>query len=126
LLDSWYSPLALTRALGAQESVFFVAEWEGRIVGFAQYFLRSTELVELTRIYVLPDGQRSGVGTQLLEAGFAVFAQQGGTRLTVAVERDNAAGRRFYEKMGFAEVKGLTQEVHGYSLELVVYHRPIA
>jgi hypothetical protein len=35
LLDRWYSPVALIRALGAQESVFFVAESERGIVGFA-------------------------------------------------------------------------------------------
>jgi hypothetical protein len=31
LLDSWYSPGAFTRALGAQESVLFVAEWDRSI-----------------------------------------------------------------------------------------------
>jgi ribosomal protein S18 acetylase RimI-like enzyme len=125
LLDNWYSPMALARALGAQESVFFVAEWEGSVVGFAQYFLQSTELVELTRIYVLPDRQRSGVGTQLLEAGLAAFAQQGVTRLTVSVERDNVVGRRFYARMGFAEVSEQAQETEGYLLRLVECHRSV-
>jgi ribosomal protein S18 acetylase RimI-like enzyme len=81
--------------------------------------------VELTRIYVLPDRERSGVGTQLLEAGLAAFGQQGVTRLTVSVERDNAIGRRFYRRMGFAEVRELRQEAEGYSLGLVECHRPI-
>jgi ribosomal protein S18 acetylase RimI-like enzyme len=125
LLDSWYSTVALRRALGAQESVLFVAEREGSVVGFAQYFRRSTELVELMRIYVLPDRQRSGVGAQLLEAGIAAFAQQGVTRLTVSVERDNVVGRRFYGRMGFAEVRELTQETEGYLLRLVECHRSI-
>lgn len=125
LLDSWYSPGALGRALGAQESTFLVTESEGSIVGFAQYMRRSAESVDLTRIYVLPDRQRSGIGTQLLDAGMAVFAQQGVRRLTVSVERDNIVGRRFYARKGFAEVRELSREAQGYLLELVECHRPI-
>jgi ribosomal protein S18 acetylase RimI-like enzyme len=116
----------LSRALGEQGSTFLVAEREGRVVGFAQYMRRSSESVELTRIYVLPDRQHSGIGTQLLEAGLAAFAQQGFTRLTVLVERDNILGRRFYEKMGFTERRELSQEIHGYVLKLLECDRPIA
>jgi ribosomal protein S18 acetylase RimI-like enzyme len=125
LLDSWYSPAALTRALAAQESMFLVAEWEGSVVGFAQYVRRSVESVELTRIYVLPERQRSGIGTQLLDAGLVALAQEDVRRLTVSVERDNTVGRRFYERMGFAEVREVSQEAQGYLLELVECYRPI-
>jgi hypothetical protein len=45
--------------------------------------------------------------------------------LTVSVERDNVIGRRFYEKMGFAEPRALTHDVQGYPLRLVEYRRPI-
>src|SRR5258707_11531907 len=76
LLDNWYSPGALSRALDAQGSTFLVAEGQASVVGFAQYMQQSAESADLTRIYVLPDRQRSGVGTQLLEAGLAAFAQQ--------------------------------------------------
>jgi hypothetical protein len=62
LLDSWYSRESLSRALAAQGSSFFVAESSGDVIGFAQFVRRSGESVELTRIYVLPDRQRSGIG----------------------------------------------------------------
>jgi N-acetylglutamate synthase-like GNAT family acetyltransferase len=65
LLDSWYSPESLSRALAAQGSSFFVAESSGEVIGFAQFVRRSSESVELTRIYVLQDGQRSGIGMRL-------------------------------------------------------------
>jgi hypothetical protein len=42
-----------------------------------------------------------------------------------SVEHDNVSGRRFYEKMGFAEPRELTQDVQGYALKLVEYRRPI-
>ena len=55
----------MSRALAAQGSSFFVAESSGEVIGFAQFVRRSSESVELTRIYVLPDRQRSGVGMRL-------------------------------------------------------------
>jgi len=42
------------------------------------------------------------------------------------VEQENLVGRRFYEKMGFTEPRGLIHEVHGYSLKLVEYRRAIS
>ena len=78
------------------------------MVGFVQYMRRSAESVELTRIYVLPDAQRSGIGTHLVNAGLAVLAEEGLRRLTVSVEQENIIGRRFYEKMGFGEPRELT------------------
>jgi hypothetical protein len=44
---------------------------------------------------------------------------------TVFVERDNAPGRRFYLKRGFAEVHVRSQEIEGHVLDLVECHRPI-
>jgi ribosomal protein S18 acetylase RimI-like enzyme len=125
LLDSWYSPESLSRALAAQGSSFFVAESSGNVIGFAQFVRRSGESVELTRIYVLPDRQRSGIGMRLLDAGLTEFADEGLKLLIVEVERDNGNGRRFYEQAGFADPRELTREVQGYELALVEYRRPI-
>src|SRR5215813_298997 len=125
LLDRWYSPESLHRALAVEGSSFFVAESAGDIVGFAQYVRRSAESVELTRIYVLPGRQREGIGTRLLNAGLAKFAEERLHQLTVAVERDNASGRRFYEKAGFGAPREFTHDVQGYVLALVEYRRPI-
>src|SRR5262245_58208202 len=125
LLDSWYSPESLRRALAVEGSSFFVAESAGDVIGFAQYVRRSAESVELTRIYVLPDRQRDGIGTRLVKAGLAKFAEEDLEYLTVAVERDNANGRRFYEKAGFTEVREITQESAGFVLRLVECRRSI-
>jgi ribosomal protein S18 acetylase RimI-like enzyme len=126
LLDAWYSEPALTRALRAAGSAFLVAEVGGRVVGFAQYERRSADVAELTRIYVLPEHQHAGIGSRLLEAALAACRQQGVSRLTVAVERDNAAGRRFYRSRGFAEVSERGQDVGGFTLQLVDCQRPVA
>ncbi len=126
LLDTWYSAAALKQALGARESMFLVAERESVVVGFAQYMERSAELVELTRIYVMPPHQHAGIGTRLVEAGLAAFGQQGVERLTVAVEQENALGRSFYRRMGFAEVCEFSRNVHGFELRLIECQRNVA
>src|SRR5262245_49718372 len=125
LLESWYSPESLRRALTAQGSSFFVAELAGDVIGFAQYVRSSAESVELTRIYVLPDRQRTGVGMRLLDAGVVECSAQGLKYLTVHVERANRNGRRVYERASFAEPRELTPDVQGYMLALVEYRRPI-
>src|SRR5262245_52221262 len=125
LLDSWYSWESLSRALVAPGSSFFVAESSGDVVGFAQFVRRSGQSVELTRIYVVPDRQRTGIGMRLLEAGLREVGGEGLKHLTVEVERDNARGRRFYERTGFLEPREVTREVEGHRLALVEYRRPI-
>ena len=125
LLDSWYSLQSLSRALATNGSKFFVAESGGEVIGFAQFVRRSSESVELTRIYVLPDRQRSSVGMRLLDAGLAEFTEEGVKQVTVQVERDNRNGRRFYERLGVAEPRELTHDVQGFGLTLVEYRRPI-
>jgi hypothetical protein len=62
----------------------------------------------------------------LVNAGLATFAEEALTRLTVSVEEKNMIGRRFYERMSFAETRELTQELQGYSLKLIEYRRPIS
>jgi ribosomal protein S18 acetylase RimI-like enzyme len=100
LLDSWYSPDSLSRALAAPRCSFFVAESSGAVIGFAQFVRGSEQSVELTRLYVLPDRQRSGVGRRLLDAGLAEFAGEGLKHLTVQVER----GHSEREVMGAARL----------------------
>ena len=125
LLDSWYSPESLRRALATPGSSFFVAESNGDVVGFAQFVRRPPAAAELTRIYVLPDRQRGGLGMRLLDAGLTEFASEGLKQLTVEVERDNRSGRRFYERAGFAKPRELARDVQGYGLRLIEYRRQI-
>ena len=62
-----------------------------------------------------PDALRSG----------ARRPEDGVTRLTVSIERDNRLGRRFYEKSGFGEPREHAQQLQGYVLDLIEYRRPI-
>jgi ribosomal protein S18 acetylase RimI-like enzyme len=104
---------------------FLVATQAGHVIGFAQFVWQPPESAELTRIYVLPERQHVGVGTMLLDAGFAACRKRGVGRVSVLVERDNVIGRAFYRSRAFTEIGKRRQEVVGYSLDLVECHREI-
>jgi ribosomal protein S18 acetylase RimI-like enzyme len=117
-----YAPSALTKAISRIDSWFFVAIFQSKIVGFAQFLLRKEKKSgELTRIYVLPEYQRRGAGGLLLEEGLAALSKSGIDRLFVDVEKDNPIGRQFYEKKGFRQVKEFVFPMTGQSLPMVEY-----
>jgi GNAT superfamily N-acetyltransferase len=84
------------------DQVFLVAELDGKVVGGA--FLlpaRDDDLddaAELAALYVDPDLRYGGIGTALLQAGFARMPQP---LQVLWVLEANAPGRRFYERHGF-------------------------
>jgi GNAT superfamily N-acetyltransferase len=91
-----------TLSVLGRETVF-VAEIGGTPAGYVA-LERSEEAVRVDQLFVSPEHEAEGVGTQLLEyvEGFAI--SQGAARLRIVVERDNDRARRFYVGRGFAVV----------------------
>ncbi len=75
---------------------FFVAEADGRVVGFASW-----QDDELLSLFVHPDAQRLGLGSRLLDVCLKDAAAEGAaiTRLKAA-----AGAAQFYARRGFAPV----------------------
>ena len=69
----------------------FVAEVEGRIIGFIAF---NAEYVD--HLYLLPGSQRLGIGRQLLEIAMNAHSQ-----LKLWTFQENTGARAFYEKHGF-------------------------
>jgi GNAT superfamily N-acetyltransferase len=85
----------------------FVAEVDGRIVGFASFGSSRDEDVtdgtgEIPAIYVDPAVLGTGVGRELFEAATHALRDVGFARATLWVLEVNATSRRFYEKAGWA------------------------
>jgi GNAT superfamily N-acetyltransferase len=91
-----------TLAVLERETVF-VAEVEGGAAGYVAC-VREGASLRVDQLFVSPEHEAEGVGTQLLEyvEGFAI--SQGAARLRIVVERDNDRARRFYVGRGFAVV----------------------
>lgn len=60
--------------------------------------------VELSKVYVRPDRQGSGVAAQLVERSVELARGRGAVSVWLGVNDQNARANRFYEKSGFATV----------------------
>lgn len=70
------------------------------ILGYAIFHLMGPDS-ELLSIATSAAHQRSGIGTDLLDAGLSRLDFAGGDRMFLEVREGNAKARRFYEKHGF-------------------------
>jgi ribosomal protein S18 acetylase RimI-like enzyme len=84
----------------------FVAEEEGRVIGFASFGPSrdadaGPEVGEIPAIYVDPSVVGAGVGRALLDAAIEALREAGYRRATLWVLEANAHARRFYERAGW-------------------------
>lgn len=102
ITSRWHSKENLTRQLADPDGCFLVAEnSSGTIVGHVGAVRKSTDLVSLARLYVLPELQGGGAGTALLTA---VTDWAGhGTTIELEVETVNTPALGFYRKRGFTD-----------------------
>ena len=84
---------------------FIVAEYQGEIVGFANYidnndFTAEIQIAdcELSAIYVEPDLKNNGIGTKLFE--YVKKDLKNKRKMVLWCLKDNIPSKAFYEKMG--------------------------
>jgi len=94
------------RILGEEELQVFVAEEDGRIVGFV-----AVGDGEVSGIYVEPEAWGSPAGTALMRAGLDELRALGYSNAVLRVLEDNPRARRFYEREGW-RVDGRFQGEH--------------
>ena len=84
------------------ETTAFVAEVDGRVVGFVNVGPSFTEpgMGELYAIYVEPSAQRTGAGLALIDAGVAALSERWNEAI-LWVATENPRARRFYERYGW-------------------------
>ena len=107
------SDLALARAFLAErltrgESVIFVAERDGRPVGFVQLYplfsstaARPRRLWLLNDLYVAPEARNGGVGRALMDRARQLAQATDAVGLELATARTNVRAQRLYESLGY-------------------------
>jgi GNAT superfamily N-acetyltransferase len=105
--------LALARAFIAErlargESVIFLAERDGRGVGFVQLYpvfsstaARPGRLWILNDLFVAPEARRGGVAQALLAAARGLAEASGAVGLELVTARTNLAAQRLYQSLGW-------------------------
>lgn len=113
------------RALADGSGRIFVAEDEGRIVGFASGGReRAGEdgfSGELYAIYVFEEAQGRGHGRRLVQAVVQALREMGLPDMIVWVLRDNQPARHFYEQLGGVYVRAQPITIGSTLLQEVSY-----
>lgn len=105
-----YSASELRHFLNRPGAIGIVGETGGKIRGFviAEHFhsRRSDERMgRIITIDVLPDTQRSGLGSRLLKAAEEKVREAGAGYLSLETAVDNLSALRFYKKHGYVGLK---------------------
>jgi ribosomal protein S18 acetylase RimI-like enzyme len=113
------------RVIGDRASRVFVVEAPEGIVGFAsggrERAGESGFEGELYAIYIVAGSQRKGHGRELVRAIATVLREMDLHDMIVWVLRDNAAARKFYERLGGSYVRSQPITIGETTLEEVSY-----
>jgi ribosomal protein S18 acetylase RimI-like enzyme len=97
-----------------KRSGLFVAELEGRIVGFQTIepfatYTSAMDHVGIMGTFVHADFRGQGIGRQLAEASFKFAREKGYEKAVIYVRASNKAAQKFYWKLGFVP-KGMLEK----------------
>lgn len=96
----------LKERMERKESVIFVAENDGKLIGFTQlYPLFSSTMMKsqwvLNDLFVASAARKSGAGEMLMRAAMEYGTRDGSRGLTLQTAVTNATAQRLYEKLGW-------------------------
>ena len=99
-----------------ERSGFFVAELDGRIIGFQTIepfatYTSAMDHVGIIGTFVHADFRGQGIGRQLAEASFKFAQEKGYEKAVIYVRTGNKAAQEFYQKLGFVPKGTLEKQV---------------
>ena len=123
VIGEWHSPQVLEAEINRSSSFVGIAKSSpNEIVGMITANFQD-ELLSVTRLYVLPEFQRQGIGARLMEESCRAFPKI--KRIQLDVEEQNPKARAFYRKLGFNEVGVRIDDVAGAKLNSIVLEKHI-
>ncbi|MEO5772642.1 MAG: GNAT family N-acetyltransferase [Sphingomicrobium sp.] len=118
----------ISGASGEADTTVIVAESGNKVVGFGacgsqrDATLRERGFdAEVGAIYVLRAEQRTGIGQRLMALMAQTLLDEGRTRVSLWLLRDNAQARSFYERLGGAQVHERVEDQSGVPIQEVAY-----
>ncbi|WP_320170229.1 N-acetyltransferase [Maridesulfovibrio sp.] len=109
--DFWESKVSDMRNIYIPNSETYVYEADGTVKGFIALHHNT-----VAALFVSPDSQRQGIGTQLLEEAKSMIPN-----LNLTVYKANSNGIRFYRKCGFRVAKEQIDEHTGHPELLMIF-----
>lgn len=100
-----------------------VALRDDYIVGFAAFEFQDDQTF-LRSIYVLPQHQKQGVGSELLDS-IERRSKRRGSLVVLELENGNRAGESFYKRLGFEEAGYRADEMYGLPIKTIVMKKVV-
>ncbi|MBP1994852.1 GNAT family N-acetyltransferase [Paenibacillus eucommiae] len=100
-----------------KEGVQFVAELEGKLVGFATLFFRyssfhAAKIAVMNDLFVAEDQRRQGIAHKLFAACKGYSARHRYVSMIWSTGKDNISSQRFYEKLSGEQSEWLTYSIN--------------
>jgi ribosomal protein S18 acetylase RimI-like enzyme len=100
MLNLIYSTSSLERQM-EDDSTFLLAKENNEPNAFAAYFLKSSNIYKLDKLYTLPNQQGKGLGKMLINYIIEEIRALDATALHLNVNRWNTKAQSFYEHLNF-------------------------
>ena len=119
----WTREAFLTELEERDSSHFLVAKSEGRVVGYAGFWLAFNE-AHITNLAVHLECRRKKIGERLIRFLLKLAISKGAKRATLEVRPSNIAAQNLYQKFGF-EIKGVQKGYYNDTGEdaLIMWNR---
>ncbi len=98
-----WTPNGFKTALDRRDTIFFVAERKGEILGYVGFYI-SIDEADITNIAVAKTERRQGIGRSLMENVKSVCEKKGVRMIGLEVRAGNEPAKELYSGMGFKEV----------------------
>lgn len=110
-ISEFMSVAAFEKELADENSIFFIAENNGEMIGYAKLLENSNEdcvedknPIELCRLYVAQEFHGRGIAQILMNECFAAAKRKKFQTMWLGVWEFNFRAQKFYEKFGFIKV----------------------
>lgn len=121
----WHSPQRLAAEIQHPRTFFGVAKTsDGVIIGLITVGQITDDTIVLARLYVHPQYQHQGIGSQLLQAGISAFPTA--RTMSLEVEEHNHPACLFYQHHGFHDRERKEERVESDVMRVVVMEKQLA
>jgi len=114
MLEERYRAEVLRAELATERLWWDVLSVDGELAGYCSYFVEEeAEVMKLDKLYVRARVRGQGFGERLLERVMRVAADEGCSKVVLAVNKRNARAIAAYRKWGFEVEQAVVKDIGG-------------
>lgn len=131
-LDQTYALDKILNSLVKANNVYFVAEVDGKLIGFLKIklnsqhpFFTADQSLQIQKLYVDPLSFSQGAGGYLMRSAEKAVDHRGFDSVWLAVHEENHRAIQFYQTMGYQEQGGIKHRFEHDDMQFKVLDKKI-